>query len=204
MKQIIIFLLLVIVGIMGYNVYQKYKRFSLAEYEYQIPSDLRLDSADRTDLLHYYEAVEAVNGYVITQWSTNQIDVRNPKKDNEVTKAAVAEYRKKLATVSYFEALINRPKEEVKEKDIMTKEAHKKQLILKSFYANPKANELRLGEQNALVYEVQRLLIKHGDSIKHDGLFRTETFNSLRNFEEKNGLFPDGKLDAITLDYLLR
>ncbi|MDC8005179.1 peptidoglycan-binding domain-containing protein [Aureisphaera galaxeae] len=203
MKQIIIFLLLVIIGIMGYNVYSKYKRFSLTEYGYKTPQNLDLSNADQGTLLNYHEAIEAVNGYVITQWSSNKIDVRNPKKDNEATKAAVAEYRKKLAAVSYYETLLRNPKKEP-EKKPLTEAELKKQLILKSFYANPKANELRLGEQNALVYEIQRLLIEKGDSIRHDGLFRTETFNALRSFEEKSGLFPDGKLDAITLDYLLR
>ncbi|MBX2826736.1 MAG: peptidoglycan-binding protein [Flavobacteriaceae bacterium] len=203
MKQIIIFLLLVIIGIMGYNVYSKYQRFSLTDYAYKVPEDLNFDRADQDVLLNYYEAVEAVNGYVITQWSTNKIDVRNPKKDNETTQAAVSEYRKKLAAVSYYESRLRNPKREPV-KQAPSEAEKKKQLILKSFYADPKANELRLGEQNALVYEIQRLLIRKGDSIRHDGLFRAETFNALRSFEEKNGLFPDGKLDAITLDYLLR
>ncbi len=203
MKQIIIFLLLVIIGIMGYNLYTKYKRFSLNEYAYKTPDDLDLTDADQGVLLDYYKAIEAVNGYVITQWSTHEIDVRNPKKDNEVTKAAVAVYREKLAAVSYYEILLRNPRKVSEEKPRKEIES-KKELILKSFYANPKANELQLGEQNALVYEIQRLLIEKGDSILHDGLFRTETFNALKNFEERNGLFPDGKLDAITLDYLLR
>ncbi len=202
MKQIIIFLLLVIIGIMGYNIYTKHERFSLTGYEYKIPEDLDLKDVDPGLLLDYYEAVENVNGHIITQWSTNEIDVRNPKKDNGATKAAVNEYREKLAAVAYFETKLRNPKEKPEEKP-QVEVNKKKELILKTFYANPKANELRIGESNALVYEIQRMLIEKGDSIRHDGLFRTETFNSLRNFEEKNGLFPDGKLDAITLHLLL-
>ena len=202
MKQIIIFLLLVIVGILGYSMYSKYQRFSLKNYAYEVPSDLAVEKADKGLALDYYQAVEAVNGYVITQWSSNKVDVRNPKKDNEETLAAVAQYRKLLANVAYYEDLIRKPGEE--EKPVVKSEDPKKNLIRKTFYANPKAYELRLGERSAMVYEVQRMLISKGDSIQHDGLFRAETFNALKSFEERNALFPDGKLDAITLEYLMQ
>ncbi|MCH9659469.1 MAG: peptidoglycan-binding protein, partial [Bacteroidetes bacterium] len=116
----------------------------------------------------------------------------------------VVEYGKKKAQVAYFESLIRNPKTtELVEKEL-TGTALKNILIKKTFYANPAANGLRLGEKNAMVFEIQRLLNSKGDSIRHDGLFSTETFSALQNFEAKNGLLPDGKLDAITLEYLLQ
>lgn len=203
MKQIIIVLLIAILGLIGYNTYKKHKRFSLSEYEYKIPDGLNLANADKAVALNYLNAVEAVNGYVITQWSANKIDVRNPKNDKAVTLAAVDVYRAKLANVAYFENLLKQPNKKAKFKKL-TVEEEKKMLIKKYFYANPEANQLRLGDQNALVYEVQRMLNAHGDSIELDGLYRAETLNALKAFEEKNGLFPDGKLDVITLEYLMR
>ena len=53
------------------------------------------------------------------------------------------------------------------------------------------------------MYEIRQILIQKGDSIELNGLLNSETFNALKSFEEKNGLLPDGKLDAITLEYLL-
>ena len=72
------------------------------------------------------------------------------------------------------------------------------------FYSSPRENTFKLGEKNALVYEVQRILIEKGDTIRHDGLYRLETQTALKNFEENNNLFPDGKLDALTLEALLK
>jgi len=203
MKQIIIFILIVILGIMGYNMYSKYKRFSLTEYEYKTPEDLDMSTADKEVLFDYYQAVQAVNGYVITQWSANGIDVRNPKNDKASTTAAVIEYRDKLAIVAYYEAKLRYPKKK-EHPDTLSAQAFKKQLIRKEFYANLSSNQLNLGDQNALIYEVQRLLNAKGDSVELDGLFRAETFNAIMAFEKKNGLFVDGKLDAITLEYLLK
>lgn len=202
MKQIIIFLLLVIVGIMAFNVYQRYQRFSFENYAYKIPSNLDTAQSDKRLLLEYYKAVEDVNGYVISQWSAHKIDVRNPKKDTKTTEAAVKKYRDKLANVTYYETLLREPKIEPKKPLSTVNEKH--QILKKAYYANIQANELRIGEKSALVYEIQKLINMHGASIEVDGLFKAETFNALKAFEEKNGLFPDGKLDAITFEYLLK
>ena len=204
MKQIIIFLLILILAAIGYGQYAKYKRFSLTEYEYKVPENLDVNLADKGLLLDYYEAVETVNGHVITQWSSDGIDVRNPADDDEEELAAVSEYRKKLANVKFYEAQLLNPSEAEKPKKAPSETELKKQMTRGMFYANPSANELRRGERSAMVYEIQRLLNEKGDSIEHDGLFNVETFNALKAFEEKNKLFPDGKLDAITLEYLLK
>ena len=45
MKQIIIFLLIVIVGLIGWGQYKKYKRFSLEEYGYTVPENLDVAGA---------------------------------------------------------------------------------------------------------------------------------------------------------------
>lgn len=206
MKQIIIFLLLVIVALIGYGQYKEYKRFSLSEYEYKTPQTIDVANANKSLLLDYYEAVEAVNGYVITQWSTEGIDVRNPSDDDEAILAAVSEYRKKLGNVKYYEALLSAPvQKETEQTHAELSEVQKKNNLLKKiFYDNPQANSLRLGERSAVVYEVQRLLNEKGDSIVHDGYFSSQTYHALRAFEAKHNLYSDGKLDAITLEYLLK
>jgi hypothetical protein len=204
MKQIIIFLLILILVIIGYGQYSKYKRFSLVEYEYKVPENLDVNSSEKGLLLDYFEAVERVNGYVITQWSSERIDVRNPANDDEEELAAVSEYRKKLANVKFYEAQLLSPSEGEKPQQPLSGREMKNQIVKVMFYANPIANSLRVGERSALVYEVQRLIIENGIAIKHDGSFNAETFNALKSFEEKNQLFPDGKLDAITLEYLLK
>ena len=203
MKQIIIFLLIIILGIIGFNVYQKYQRFNPPSYEYQATETIDANHPNKALLLDYYQAVEALNGAIITQWGANGIDVRNPKDDDKQTLAAVSEYTRKLGFVKYFESqLLNESVEEAVKTEL-SEEAKKKMLIAEMFHANPTTNSLRLGDRGALVYEIQRILIQKGDSIELDGLFNIETFNALKSFEEKNGLLPDGKLDAITLQYLL-
>lgn len=202
MKQIIIFLLIVIVALMGYGQYSKYQRFSLKNYGYESPDGLDTTAADQELLLDYNQAIEAVNGYVITQWSAHKIDVRNPEKDNERTKAAVAEYRNKLAAVKFYEQQIAQAGMAESPQEASTEIDPHKELIREMFKAG-KSQTLSVGARGALVYEVQKLLIARGHDIPLDGIYRSETLNAIRSFEQERGLFADGALDAITLHHLL-
>ncbi len=216
MKQIIIFLLVIILGIIGYGQYKQYQRFSLENYEYKISDNIDLNYHDKIMLYKYYEAVEGVNSYIASQWSAERIDVRRPKDDDAQTKIAVDTYAKKVAKVKYYEAQLEKSKslkdkgltnDEVKlfeDKGITLKELQKAEsdAKMKSMFNN-NAN-LRLGERNAFVYELQKLLVKKGFDIPVDGVYESITSNAILDFETKNNLFPDGNIDLLTLEALLK
>jgi hypothetical protein len=151
MKQIIIFLLVVIVGIMGYNLYKKHQRFNPPNFEYSSSETIDANHPNTELLLDYYQAVEALNGYVITQWSANGIDVRNPEDDNAQTVAAVSEYTKKLGYLKYYESQLLKPVVEQPVAKGPSEVERRNKLVKKLFYADPKGNGLRLGERGALV-----------------------------------------------------
>lgn len=201
MKAIIIVLLLCILGLIGYNVYSNWKRFNPSNYEYVSNETINANHPNKTLLLEYNKAVEQLNGHVITQHTANNIDVRNPSDDDKTTLAAVSKYNDLLGIVRYYETQLSAPQET----QIPVSEAQKKKGIVRAmFQANPQANSFSLGQKSALVFEIQKILNSKGDSINVDGVYSTETKNALAAFETKNGLFSDGKLDAMTLDYLLR
>lgn len=216
MKQIIIFLLVIILGIIGYSQYQKYQRFSLKNYEYKTSDNIDLDYHDKSTLYNYYEAVEGVNNYIGSQWSISRIDVRSPEDDDAKTKLAVDTYSKKLAKVKYYEAQLEKSKllkdkglsnddiklfesEGITLKDKQKAEADAK---MKAMFNNNAS--LRLGERNAFIYELQKLLVKKGFDIPIDGVYQSITSNAILDFEAKNNLFPDGKIDLLTLEALLK
>ncbi|MGJ8665276.1 MAG: peptidoglycan-binding domain-containing protein [Patiriisocius sp.] len=199
MKILIFLLLFIILAILGYNFYDNYQRFHPDNYEYKPLETIDPNHPNKSMLLDYHEAIADLNGYVITQWSANDINVRNPEDDNAQTLAAVAIYTKKKGIVNYFESQLIAP---IQEKTQKTKEQLRDEIVKNMYDANPQT--LSIGNKGALVFELQRLLNNKGESIKIDGVFNTETFTALKSFEEKNGLYVDGKLDAMTLDYLLQ
>lgn len=202
MKKLLVLLLIIIIAFLGYDFYKDWKRFNPPNYFYKSEVNIDKNHPDKKLLLDYYQAVERLNGYVITQWTTNEIDVFGPKDDDEAVIEAVKTYNNKLGIVKYYESQLLAPKKEKKEQE--PKKDVKKDVLYKMFNNNPRLYNTKRGSRGAFVFEVQKLLNSKGDSIAEDGLFNLETQNSLKAFEEKNGLFPDGLLDELTLHYLLQ
>ncbi|NCT08693.1 MAG: peptidoglycan-binding protein [Flavobacteriia bacterium] len=216
MKQIIIFLLLVIVILIGYGKYSQYKRFNSPEIDYKTTKKIDLQYHNQTLLMSYYEAIETLNSYTKLQWTANSIDVRAPKNDDLETQIAVKEYAKKLANVHYFGAILensfklksqgmsNQDIEILENSGMSVEDLTQKntfESIKKLFTPNI---QLYNGEKNTIIFEVQKRLVALGDEIKIDGVYRIETLNAIKKFEEKNGLMADGYLDSLTLELLFR
>ncbi|MCB4807122.1 peptidoglycan-binding protein [Tamlana sp. 62-3] len=219
MKKILITILVVIIAIFGYNEYKDYKRFHPKTSNYKTSENIDLDYYNKTIVHNYFNAVENLNGYVLMQWSANEIDVKSPENDNKETEYAVNQYREKLAKVKYFEALLKQSKKlknqgfnnaDVQNFELkgLSVEAYNKKLNAEKYKNRlmssiPKENLNYGGGGNAFVYEVQKLLVKKGYNIPLDGIFKSETRNAIIDFETKHNLFPDGQIDEYTLEALL-
>lgn len=217
MKQLIILLLIIIAGIIGYGKYNQYKRYHSPNVDYKTDKKIDLEYYNQEMVLKYHKAIEELNSFVKLQWTANDIDVRTPEDDDEETKFAITYYADKLATVKYYESKLEKSAL-LKEKGASNDEvkflentgtdlaSHKKSLEIakiKSMF-NPKEKNMIYGQKNALIYEVQKKLAANGLELKIDGIFKKETMNAIKTFEENNNLFPDGFLDILTLDALFK
>ncbi|WP_139956156.1 peptidoglycan-binding domain-containing protein [Flavicella sediminum] len=216
MKQLIIFLLLIIVGLIGYGKYNQYKRYHTSEINYSSEKTLDFDYHNQDLVLNYHNAIEDLNSFTKLQWTANNIDVRTPEEDDDATKQAVAKYSEKLATLHYYErklensanlkkdGLSNTEIKHLEETGTDLKEyqnaIHNKKI--KNLY-DPNT-VMRYGHSSVLVYEVQKKLNTLSFSIKIDGLYKSETKDAITEFEEINDLFPDGIIDPLTLDALFK
>ncbi|KJD36599.1 hypothetical protein PW52_02835 [Tamlana sedimentorum] len=218
MKKILITILVVIIIIFAYNEYKDYKRFHPETSSYKSCDCVDLDYYNKTIVYDYFNAIENLNGYVLMQWSANEIDVKSPENDNKETEYAVNQYREKLAKIKYFEAILAQSKKlknkgfnnaDVKSFELegLSLDAYNKKLKAEKYKNQlmssiPKEN-LNYGRGSAFVYEVQKILINKGYNIPLDGIFRSETRNAIIDFETKHNLFPDGQIDESTLEALL-
>lgn len=216
MKQIIIFLLLIIAALIGYGKYQQYKRFNSVEAKYETDKRIDLNHHNQEMVISYFDAVHNLDLYTSIQWNANEIDVRKPVNDDVQSELAVAKYAKKLARVKYYEAQLVKSSE-LKEDGLSNSDIKRLEIsgnTLEDFQKTRKiaqvksmfnpSSTLRLGEKSAFVFEVQKLLVKKGYEIPVDGVYMNITSEALYAFEEKNNLFPDGKLDVLTLNMLLK
>ncbi|WP_343329583.1 peptidoglycan-binding domain-containing protein [Polaribacter staleyi] len=214
MKQLIILLLLIIAVSIGFGKYQQYKRYNTPNVDYKTAKKLDLSYYNQETVLNYHKAIEALNSYVKMQWTANDIDVRTPEDDTEKTKLAVKKYADKLATIRYYENKLensfvlkanglNNKEIQFLEETGTDFKAYQKSLAknkIKSMFNPDKA--LINGHKTAFIYEIQKQLNKKGFEITTDGVYKIETLNAIKSFEEKNNLFADGILDILTLDVL--
>ena len=216
MKQIIIFLLIIILLIIGFSKYSQYKRYNAPEVNYTTENKIDLNYYNQEVVFNYNEAVESLNNFVMLQWTANEIDVRTPEDDDVETKNALAIYSNKMAKVKYYENLLSQSLS-LKEKGLSNEEVQileKKGIDLESYNRKNKIQKIKSlfnentklynGEKNAIVYEVQKKLKELGYNIQIDGVYRVETLNAIKEFETKNNLLSDGFLDVLTLDYLYK
>jgi len=153
------------------------------------------------------------------QWSANGIDVRNPQKDDAQNQYASNQYNNLLSEVKFIEnqlLQIQKLKNEGKsnqEIELLIKghkttdqiEKEKKKNTYKTTLIdlyNLKSKSF--SSEETLVFEIQKLLNKKGYSIQIDGKYRKETTEAIKNFEQKNNFYPDGKIDLLTLKTLLQ
>ena len=218
MKKILIVILLVIIGIFGYNQYKDYQRYHSPNANYKISENIDTNYHNKSILFDYYKAVEGLNGYAIMQWSANGIDVKNPENDNEKTQYAVNEYRNKLAQIKYYEDILENSlkfknkglsNQQIKELETegISAEAKEKKIAAETYkkimISSLPKQSIRLGSKSAFIYELQKLLVKKGYEIPIDGVYKNITSDALKNFEEKNQLLPDGQIDLFSLEKLL-
>ncbi|AZQ43583.1 peptidoglycan-binding domain-containing protein [Nonlabens ponticola] len=218
MKQIIIFLLVIILGFIAYDFYKDWNRFHAPNYEYQKPENIDLQYHDASVVWDYVNAIQDVNTYVKLQYTANDIDVRAPEEDDLETQNAIAEYANRLAKVKYYENLLVQSaaykqdgidNETIKEIEAgltsrETQEQEREQQHLQELYDAEIATSKSVGSRGALIYEVQKILVNKGYEIPVDGVFATITSKALADFESNNNLYPDGKLDVLTFDALLK
>jgi hypothetical protein len=213
MKQLIIFLLIVIISLIGYGQYSQYKRYNSPEVNYTTDTVLNLESQNQEIVKNYYDAVENLNSYIMMQWSANGIDVRTPEDDGAETKIAVDAYNKKIAYIKYLEEKLSKTDEFTNNKasdfetntlkngglNLVSSTSTKSEVEkIKSLF-NP-CIKLYNGQKKPLVYEVQKQLVKKGYKVKIDGVYRFETLNAIKKFEESKNLLADGYIDVLTLE----
>lgn len=216
MKKIIIVLLIIIVGFLAYDFYKDWRRLHPDNANYEASEKIDITYHDDSVLFSYYEAIEDLNSYVQYEWSVNDVDVINPSDDDIETQRAIKKYASKRALVKYLENKLENSahlksegwtNDQIQQKELGITQQPQPSKVLPLYkdmlVAFPK-NELKTGSRGVLVYEVQKLLNKAlKDSIVVDGVYSTMTTQAVSKFESAHSLFPDGQLDALTLEKLV-
>jgi len=214
MKRILIFFGVIFLGIYGFGKFQDYQRYHSDLITYHSDKKINENHYDQQLILNYRNAIVELDSYVKLKWFTNKIDVLKPEEEDEETKNAISIYGKKLATVKFYEEKLIQS-EVLKKQGLSAKEiqavfenklkpselkAQKQKTLLKQLFN--KSQPLKYGTKGDVVFEIQKLLVAKGYEIPIDGLNKKATFEAIKDFQEKNKLFPDGEIDVLTFEAL--
>lgn len=216
MKRIIIVLGVLFLTIYAFGKYQNYQRYHSQFIEYSTTKKINTHHYNSQLVVNYRKAVEDLNAFVKLQWFVHKIDVLKPESEDLKTKNAVKIYHEKLAIINYYEDQLTHSYKlkqqgfssaeiqsifEGRKSDLEIAKEVQKQLLRKLFSTS---NSLKFGEKGKMVFEIQKLLVAKGYQIAIDGLDKNETQEAIIDFQKKHNFFPDGEVDWLTFEALIK
>lgn len=203
--------IVIIIGIIAYIAVQflKDRRYNPpSDYDYEISEAIDKEYYDPLVIKEYYRIALEVGSYARSMWFNEKIDVRSIDKAKQKSPEATEYYLQLVASAKFLEdrlTLSKQYRDQGYSKDQV-------QLLMEQgitpeelkFQEKSYLLTLAIGSNGAEVWELQRMLNQHGDSIPEDGLFNLITRNRLRDYQRQNDLFPSGRVDENTLRALLK
>ncbi|MEL6671524.1 MAG: peptidoglycan-binding domain-containing protein [Bacteroidota bacterium] len=207
MKNLFYLVVAICLPLLAWFKFIEYRRFHPpADYTYTPKAEIDAFYHDPDQVLRYYQLAEEIENHARYAWAEDRVDVKAEAPDDP--EGYVRTYQQMLATARHLEGkLLQSAKwksqgyndQQVKE---LEKGTHPDEWEAKSLLDNPIVCTLQ--QQNALVFDIQKMLSKLGYVHPVDGIYRQETYASVKTFQEKAGLYPSGIVDKKTLLSLMK
>jgi hypothetical protein len=209
MKRIFNFLVLISLATIIFFQVKSYRKFSTPNnYDYPINvKDIDVNYHNQKIVLEYFETATKLGNFAREQWLNHNIDVLFAEKDNPASINANITYQKMLSHTKLLEArLIQSQKLKSQGFDneaiayIESKGISEKQYAIHKLLAG---RSFKKGDQNRVIWEIQKLINQKGNTIKIDGIFSEETELAIKKIQEQKQVYPSGILDEDFLKILL-
>jgi len=207
MKRFLPILAVLLLAVLVWFKFQDYRRIHPPEdYEYQAQTQVDPDYHEPSLVEEYFKKAYEVGSFARQMWASHLIDVRNPEADDPQHQHAVNYYNSLKARADFLGLRLSRSLElkqqgfanaDIKymEDNAVTPQAYK---ILQKLAGNT----FKFDDQGQGVWLIQQKLIDLSYEIPHDGIFKTETETALKDWQNKNDMYPSGIADWETLNKL--
>ncbi|MCF6352711.1 MAG: peptidoglycan-binding protein [Cyclobacteriaceae bacterium] len=213
MKKISIILLIVLLSTILFFQYSAYKRYNPpGNYNYPVNDSIDINFYKPLLVQQYYENAYQIGSFARQLWFNEGIDIIFLDERKSESKNAIAYYKTLLATTKIIEQKLvrsgnlkkqgynNSEIELIFEKGGSPEKIRRKKAMTKLM----PLNHLKAGDIGEGVWLLQKILISKGYKIPQDGNFGLETYNALKEFQEKNDLYPSGSVTITTLKRLVK
>ncbi|MCT4663800.1 MAG: peptidoglycan-binding protein [Flavobacteriales bacterium] len=200
MKKIGRILVLVALLIISYLIYQEYQRRNMSQgLLVSISDEIDQDYYNNELVLEYYHLADQLNGRIRKAWHNHLKDIRDQKEnDPDFINSQVSFNNEHRIYKTIEKKLIFSKNEKLKgrtNQDIFTLE-NCKQYRLNS--RSCKLNNWILfeyGDTDEAIKIVQKKLSNLGYTLPVDGIFLSETETTVKSYQTKYGMEPNGKID---------
>lgn len=207
MKKIAVALVIIVLAVIVCVQYSRLQSLSPPEvYEYTFREDIDLDYHNPVIVREYFDSGYAVGSFAREMWHNRGLNVRMPDSDNTSDQVAVTRYNRLRAYCDSLGARLSRSLslkgKGFNNSDIAAMEGASispEEYRIHQIFG--KGNLVR-GDKTNGVWELQARLIAIGYVIPHDGYYWSETEVAVKDFQNKNGLSPNGVANTETLRVL--
>jgi murein L,D-transpeptidase YcbB/YkuD len=209
MKRLFYLIIILSLPVLVYFQYVKYKRFHPpVDYEYVVNPDIDKEYHDPEVVHRYYQNALGVGSYARYIWRKHRTDVRFASPDDPAEAVYLETYNQTIARARFLEdrllASAHLKKAGYSNSDIRIMESQgmseQEFELWKLLKDHP---VLKMGDQSSVVWKIQEMLVSLGYVMPIDGLFKWETRDAVKEFQNANKMFPSGSVDDITLKALL-
>lgn len=209
MKKILIAATIIVLAVVVVFQALRIRRLNPPEtYEYTFREDIDLDYFDANAVKSYYDTGYEAGSFAREMWKNRGLNVRIPDSDDASNRVAVVRYNHLLAYTDALGARLANSKKLKAEgfsnndiRRLQNEDITQDQIRLEKRFGS---SELKLGDKNKGVFELQAILIAKGYTMPHDGYFWGETEVAVKAFQTKSKLFASGIANAETLKALTR
>ncbi len=213
MKKISIILLIVLLSAILFFQYTTYKRYNPpSNFNYPVNDSIDISFYKPLLVQQYFENAYQIGSFARQLWFNKGIDINFLDEAKDESKNAIAYYKTLIATTQIIEKKLimssilkiqgynNSEIELIIEKGSTPEEIKYKEAIAELMLLN----HLKTGDIGKEVWSLQKKLISKGYKIPQDGNYGIETYNALKDFQEKNDLYPSGSVNITTIKELAK
>ncbi|MCF6361367.1 MAG: peptidoglycan-binding protein [Cyclobacteriaceae bacterium] len=213
MKKISVILLIVLLSTISFFQYVTYKRYNPpSNFNYAVNDSIDTNFYKPLLVQQYFENAYQIGSFARQLWYNKGIDINFLDEAKDESKNAIAYYKTLIATTQIIEKKLirssslkkqgynNNEIELIIEKGSSPEEIKYEEAIAKLM----PLNHLKTGDIGEGVWDLQKKMVGKGYKIPQDGNFGMETYNALKDFQEKNNLYPSGIVNTTTLKELAK
>jgi len=206
MKKIIPIAIVIFLGIIAFSTFMKYHKINAPIYQYADLEHIDVNYYDQSLVSTYFSDIQELESFVRRTWYNHGINVLYIDNDNEKSVTYGTQFNLLKSKIAYIKGKLSLSYS-LKEEgftNIQIKQIVEEGKPKWHFEESYEMLSAKFGDSGKATWLLQNKLKSFGYDIPLDGEFKNETETALKDFQEKNNLYPSGEVNESSLKALMK